>query len=101
MTDPNSANTVNRFDGLAGLYDRHRPDYPDAALDHIMTRCRLEPGRIAIDVGCGTGISTRQLAARALQVIGIGPNAEMRTLAESTPVPAKFRAPEFRDGPAE
>jgi SAM-dependent methyltransferase len=36
---------------------------------------------VVIDVGCGTGISSRQLAARGLEVIGVDPNEAMLEVA--------------------
>lgn len=61
----------------AGLYGRYRPSYPDALVDWILTTARAEQGSAVADVGCGTGISTRLLAARGLDVVGIDPSEEM------------------------
>ncbi len=69
---------TSRFTGLADVYARSRPDYPKDALDFIVAHCRLGAGAIVVDVGCGTGISSRLLAERGLRVIGIEPNADMR-----------------------
>jgi ubiquinone/menaquinone biosynthesis C-methylase UbiE len=91
---------LTRFDGLAACYDRHRPDYPAAALDYLMQVCDLKPGMQVVDIGCGTGISTRLLAARGLQVIGVEPNADMRRQAEAIGCPTGPTAT-FRDGRAE
>lgn len=71
-----------RFHGLAEVYARCRPSYPTAAIDFIIERCGLKPGSVLVDVGSGTGISSRLFAARGLDVIGIEPNAEMRAHAE-------------------
>lgn len=92
-------NPTERFTGLAGLYARCRPDYPGAALDYVMTRCGLRPGSVLVDVGCGTGISSRLFAGRGVQVIGVEPNADMRRSAEAAP--AEGPAPVYRDGRAE
>ncbi|HLW65721.1 MAG TPA: class I SAM-dependent methyltransferase [Gemmataceae bacterium] len=101
MFDPTSTDTVGRFDGLAGLYDRFRPDYPEAAIDYLLARCQLQPGCRLVDVGCGTGISSRRLAACGLQVIGIEPNDQMRRQAQSIAVSSGAPAPEYRSGTAE
>jgi ubiquinone/menaquinone biosynthesis C-methylase UbiE len=101
MFDPTTTDTVGRFDGLADLYDRYRPDYPDAAIAYLLTRCQLTPACRLVDVGCGTGISSRQLAAKGLHVIGIEPNDDMRRQAEQAPVSANTIAPEYRMGKAE
>lgn len=65
----------DRFTGLADAYGRGRPDYPDAAIDCMIEG--LDRPLRAIDVGCGTGISTRQLALQADQITGVDPNREM------------------------
>ena len=83
MSDPNPQDPLKRFTGLAEIYARCRPDYPGAAIDWILDHCGLKPRSVLVDVGSGTGISTRQFAARGLDVIGIEPNEDMRRQAES------------------
>lgn len=78
MADLSHRDPLDRFTGLANVYARYRPDYPATAIDFLLEHCGLAPGAVAIDVGCGTGISSRQLAGRGLRVIGIEPNADMR-----------------------
>lgn len=89
-------NPTGRFSGLADTYARHRPDYPPTALDLIGERCGLGPGSLVVDVGCGTGISSRLLAARGWRVIGVEPNDDMRAEAVRA-----GGGPEFRPGQAE
>jgi SAM-dependent methyltransferase len=101
MSDVSQFNPTGRFTGLADLYARHRPSYPAAAIDLILRRCGLQPGAILIDVGCGTGISSRQFAARGLQVIGIEPNDEMRSRADAEPPPPEAPLPRYQSGVAE
>jgi SAM-dependent methyltransferase len=43
---------------------------------------------LLVDVGCGTGISSRLLAERGVPVVGVEPNADMRRRAEAQPSPA-------------
>lgn len=72
MLDPRQ-----RFTATAANYRRYRPSYPDALFEWIEREARLAaPARVA-DVACGTGISTRLLAARGHDVVGIDPNPEM------------------------
>jgi SAM-dependent methyltransferase len=72
MIDPR-----DRFSAAADLYHRYRPSYPDALPDWIeQTTGRRPPARVA-DVGCGTGISSRLIAARGFDVTGVDPNEAM------------------------
>jgi SAM-dependent methyltransferase len=94
-------NPTGRFTGLAGVYARHRPSYPDAAVDFILRRCGLGGGSLLVDVGCGTGISSRLFAGRGLRVVGVEPNADMRAAADREPPPPDAPAPVYQDGKAE
>jgi SAM-dependent methyltransferase len=99
MSDLSQQQPLDRFTGLAQVYARCRPDYPAAAVDFIVTHCGLVPGAVVVDVGCGTGISSRLLAARGLRVLGIEPNADMRRQAQEEAVVGQ--AFEVRNGRAE
>ncbi len=101
MSELYRENPTGRFSGLANSYARYRPGYPEAALAFIMERCAFGSGALLIDVGCGTGISSRLLAQRGLRVIGIEPNAEMRAQAEAEPAPPGERVPVYGAGCAE
>lgn len=98
MTD-SGRNSTERFTGLANLYARCRPSYPLAAVDHIVQRCGLQPGMVLVDVGCGTGISSRLMGERGLRVIGVEPNSDMRRQAEADSFGAG--GPVYREGKAE
>ena len=93
-------NPKGRFSGQADEYARHRPSYPDEAVRAVIAKAGLERGAILVDVGCGTGISSRLFAERGMSVIGVEPNAAMRRRAEATPCPAG-PPPRYRDGAAE
>jgi ubiquinone/menaquinone biosynthesis C-methylase UbiE len=82
MKSESDRNPTGRFSGLADIYAKSRPSYPDEASDFIVAHCGLKPGDTMLDVGCGTGISTRLFAQRNLQLIGIEPNDNMRLKAE-------------------
>lgn len=77
---------THKFDGLADIYAASRPDYPADALRAIAADVtgRGLPA-IALDVGAGTGISTRALAVvlPAWQVIAVEPNADMAETARA------------------
>lgn len=99
MIELNTMDPTGRFSGLAEIYDRNRPSYPPAALDYLVQHCQLGPAAVVVDVGCGTGISTRQFAQRGWRIIGIEPNADMRRQAEQLSAPATN--PSYRAGQAE
>jgi SAM-dependent methyltransferase len=101
MSDLFGMNPTGRFSGLAAVYARCRPDYPDAALAFVLERCRLAPGAALVDVGSGTGISARLFARRGLRVLGIEPNADMRRQADAEPLPPDVPVPLYRPGTAE
>jgi SAM-dependent methyltransferase len=65
------------FGDDALLYDRARPSYPDAMIEDLV---RDSP-RAILDVGCGTGISTRAFSTRGFKVLGVEPDARMATVA--------------------
>jgi SAM-dependent methyltransferase len=94
-------NPTGRFDGLAAGYDRFRPTYPDSLFDFLETLPGCEKRGVVADVGCGTGISSRQLAARGWRVVGVEPNADMRAVAEMAANAVPGDASEFRAGSAE
>ena len=81
MTDKTQA-----FAELAEAYSRARPQYPEALWSALRDRLELHPRPcLAVDVGSGTGIATRQLA-RALpgwRVVGVEPGEAMRAAATS------------------
>ena len=66
------------FGPEAGRYDRARPRYPDALIERIAA---ASPGRDVLDVGCGTGISSRQVQAAGCRVLGIDPDPQMAAFA--------------------
>ena len=71
--------STERFGQLAEDYAKHRPDYPATALDLIEAHAgRAGPGRLLVDVGCGTGISSRLFAGRGWPVVGVEPNDATR-----------------------
>lgn len=71
--------TAQRFCGLAAAYDRYRPTYPREAIAAILDGLPL-PADV-VDVGAGTGISTRALVAAGARAIAVEPNDEMRAVA--------------------
>lgn len=77
------AGNIERFSGFAERYDQFRPAPPDI-LAPLLTRLLPAPElRCVVDLGSGTGLSTRYWADKAQQVIGIEPAADMRRQAEA------------------
>jgi SAM-dependent methyltransferase len=76
------------FNQVASVYQAVRPDYPDALVDDVVAYAGLKPDDAVLEVGCGTGQSTRSFAARGFRILALEPGSEMvRTAAESL---AKF-----------
>lgn len=67
--------------GEADRYDRTRPRPPLALLDVLTQLIHLPHPALVVDLGSGTGLSTRVWGERAERVIGIEPDADMRTQA--------------------
>jgi SAM-dependent methyltransferase len=65
-------------DAFADLYDRSRPAPPPELLDILSLVAQVERPRLVIDLGAGTGLSSRAWAHRADQVIGVEANPHMR-----------------------
>ena len=74
----------SRYDapGFAATYDRYRPGPPEVLLDMLPRLAGMERPRLVVDLGSGTGLSTRAWADRAEEVVGIEPNDAMRMEAE-------------------
>jgi SAM-dependent methyltransferase len=101
VPDLSDHDPLSRFTGLADVYSKCRPGYPDEAIEWVINHCGLTPPAVLVDIGCGTGISSRLFAQRGVQVIGIEPNAEMRARAESEPPSPQAAALSYHDGRAE
>ncbi|MGC5412996.1 SAM-dependent methyltransferase, partial [Streptomyces sp. DT225] len=62
------------FDRAAAQYAAARPSYPDALFDAVEDIAgRPLRGARALDVGAGTGISTRRLLDRGARVVAVEP----------------------------
>ena len=55
MTDTIHPAAARGFDATADLYERARPDYPPDAVDAIVDRLDLRPGRTLLELGAGPG----------------------------------------------
>ena len=73
------------FARSADAYERGRPEYPEAAVRHVVGL--LAPEAAVLDLAAGTGKLTRPLLASGLRVTAVEPVAEMRAA-----LPAEARA---------
>lgn len=81
-----------RFSGFADLYDANRPS-PPARLGPLLAGYANSARPRVVDLGSGTGLSSRWAAGWARSVIGVEPNDDMRATAESRPAPGvEYRA---------
>ena len=65
------------FDGVAELYDTHRQSYPPEIVDALCATAGIGPGADVLEIGCGTGQLTRQLAGRGFNMTAIDIGAAM------------------------
>jgi len=86
MMDPLAGlQPLTRFSNRADDYAKFRPSYPPEAIDFVLTGLGDPTLLTAADIGAGTGISSRLLADRGIQVIAIEPNERMRSAAGDDP----------------
>src|SRR3954451_9435306 len=72
-------------EGFASRYDRYRPRPPRPLLAVLCRYARVERPALVVDLGCGTGLSTRVWSGVAERAIGVEPNSAM--LAAAPPEP--------------
>jgi ubiquinone/menaquinone biosynthesis C-methylase UbiE len=87
------------FDGVAGQYDATRRGYPAEVADAVVANAGIGPGAAVLEIGCGTGQFTRQLAARGFNLTAIDIGAAMveaarRNVADAA---ARFQVCPFED----
>jgi SAM-dependent methyltransferase len=84
------------FDALVEQYDAARPAYPDGLYDALPPLA----GARVVEVGAGTGISTRGLLARGAAVVAfdLAPRMLERLRANGSPGPGVLRGVAVADG---
>jgi SAM-dependent methyltransferase len=82
------------FDTAAAEYERHRPEYPEAALRWPVEQLSLVPGSRVLDVGAGTGKLTRGLVGLGFEVVAVEPGTPMlQQLRTAVPAAEALEAP--------
>jgi SAM-dependent methyltransferase len=79
-------------EGFASQYDRFRPRPPRALLELLCRYSRATRPALVVDLGCGTGLSSRAWSGVARRTIGVEPNPAMLAAAEDAP------GVEYREG---
>ena len=77
MTEAEHSTRALSFGANAERYDRARPSYAPELIDELAAG---QPGAV-LDVGCGTGILSRQLRERGCTVLGVEPDPQMAAVA--------------------
>ncbi len=90
--------TIGIWIGEADLYAKARPAPPPVLIDILTQLARVSQPALVVDLGCGTGLSTRLWHERAQRVIGIEPNADMRAQAQQQLQSSALKNIEYRDG---
>jgi SAM-dependent methyltransferase len=68
--------------GFAARYDANRPRPPSVLLELLPFVAHADRPALVVDLGSGSGLSTRFWAGTAECVVGVEPNPEMRSYAE-------------------
>ncbi len=89
------------FDEVAGLYDATRQGYPAEIVDAVCTQAGIGPGAAVLEIGCGTGQLTADLAGRAFNLTAIDISPAMIEAARSNVADptTRFQVTSFEDFP--
>jgi SAM-dependent methyltransferase len=69
------------FDRAADLYQRARPEYPQALFERLLDVTQLRRGARLLEVGCATGKATLPLAQRGFRITCIEPGPALAAVA--------------------
>lgn len=78
--DDQAPKNINRFNGLAGIYESARPALPRYPVEVIMRYLERQPDQV-VDLGCGTGLSALIWENIARRVTGVEANPDMLAVA--------------------
>jgi len=85
------------FGSGAELYDRRRPSYPAAAVDHVLG-CVPDAAEV-LEIGAGTGKATALLAARGVRVTAVEPDPLMADVLRGNAPAAEVVVSGFEEWP--
>lgn len=74
---------LDRYNGLAELYDEFRPGYPPSLINELIRLSNLKAGNRVLDIGCGTGQLAFPLAEKGFKVTAIDLEQDMITLCQN------------------
>jgi SAM-dependent methyltransferase len=77
--------------GFAAVYDTHRPSPPAALLDILLLVAQIKRAHLVVDLGSGTGLSTRVWSDYADEVVGVEANPHMLDRARAATGAANVR----------
>lgn len=66
---------------MAAVYDAARPGYPPEAIADVRSRCHLTQASRVLEIGCGTGQATRDIAVRGCTIRCLEPGSELAAIA--------------------
>ncbi len=69
------------FDEVAQLYERLRPDYPARLFDDLVALSGVPPEGRLLEIGCGTGKATVELARRGFRMTCLEPGPHLAEIA--------------------
>jgi len=87
------------FDHIAARYEESRPGYPAPVVEFITSTAGLGPARTVLEIGCGTGQLTEQLAGSGfrLTAIDIGPSLVAAARRRLAGADVSFQVTSFED----
>lgn len=93
------AANIERFMGFADRYDSYRPHPPTVLLELLPQLAGQPRPHRVVDLGSGTGLSTRFWAGHADEIIGVEPGRDMRRRAEEvTAGRPEYANVQYREG---
>jgi SAM-dependent methyltransferase len=69
-------NSIELHTGKSFYYDQYRPSYPMDVLNYLVDQFQITD-KVVADIGCGTGIFTRQLSIFTKKIYAVEPNIDM------------------------